>query len=150
MSKFLFFSCQHLNENIFAWNYFCYDLQRCSMCYQVLNFEFMHVCIGLFNTQVWFSHNVLQRYVWSYIVPNPVCRTAQSALHVTLWHTCWFRHQRDFSGKHSACCKYYVKTVHSRVCMLQSPSIATNVYSWVNWAWWRERTPLLCEMSQCS
>ena len=36
------------------------------MCYQVLNFEFMHECVGYFNTKVSFSQNVLQGYVWSY------------------------------------------------------------------------------------
>ena len=36
----------HLIDHIFALNYFCYDLQVYSMCYQVLNFEFMLECIG--------------------------------------------------------------------------------------------------------
>ena len=31
----------------------------------------------------------------------PVRWTAQSALHFTPWQTCLFRHQLDFSGKHS-------------------------------------------------
>ena len=49
-----------------------------------------------------FSHNVLQRYVWSYIVWHPLCRTAQSALHFTPWrHTCSCRHKFGFFGKHS-------------------------------------------------
>ena len=30
-----------------------------------------------------------------------ICWTAQSALHFTPWQTCSFRHQLDFSGKHS-------------------------------------------------
>ena len=44
----IFFSLPnlHLNEHIFAWNYFFYDLQVYSVCYQVLNFEFMLGCIG--------------------------------------------------------------------------------------------------------
>ena len=55
---------------------------------------------------------------------NPVCRIAQSALHSTPWHTCTFRHQLDFPGKHSACCNYYAKTIHSSFCILQYASIA--------------------------
>ena len=35
-----------MNEYIFALNYFCYDLQVYSVCYQLLNFEFMLGCIG--------------------------------------------------------------------------------------------------------
>ena len=42
---FVFLPNQHLNEHIFALNYFCYYLQVYSVCYQVLNFEFMLGCI---------------------------------------------------------------------------------------------------------
>ena len=41
-------------------------------------------------------------YVWSDIVCHSVCRTAQSALDFTPWHTCSFPHKFCFSGKHSA------------------------------------------------
>ena len=37
-----------------------------------------------------------------YKAQYPVRWTAQSALHVTPWQTCSFRHQLDFSGKHSS------------------------------------------------
>ena len=69
------------------------------MCYQVLNFEVMLECIGQFNTKVSFSQNVLQMYVWSYIVGHPVCRTAQSAF---TSYPGINVHSDTHSGKHSA------------------------------------------------
>ena len=38
---------------------------------------------------------------WCYMLWHPVCRTVQSALHFTPWHTCSFWHKLCFSGKHS-------------------------------------------------
>ena len=37
-----------------------------------------------------------------YIAQYPVRWTAQSALHFTPWQPCSFRHQLDFSGRHSS------------------------------------------------
>ena len=44
----------------------------------------------------------IETKVCFYIAQYHVCLTAQSALHFTPWQTCSFRHQLDFSRKHSS------------------------------------------------
>ena len=36
----------HLNEHIFVWKYYCYDLLVYNMCYPVMQVEFIHSFIG--------------------------------------------------------------------------------------------------------
>ena len=61
--------------------------------------QLKHVC--------WRSHIFLQA---QYLV----CWTAaQSALHVTPWQTCSFRHQLGFSGKHSKSRSSYTRRLYS-------------------------------------
>ena len=97
----------------------------CTVC--VIRYWTLSLCLDVLDNSTQkcdFLRMYFKGYVWSYIGWNPICRTAQSALHFTPWHTFSFRHQLDFSGKHQACCKYYAKTIHSRICMLHSPSLA--------------------------
>ena len=50
-----------------------------------------------------------------YMAECPVHWTAQSALHFTTWQTCSFRHQLDFSEKHSAMQQLRAKPIHSHL-----------------------------------
>ena len=93
-------------------NYVCFSIDICSsiyVCFNLIHIVFQYICNS-------YSHNYVcsiiarTRIIISKVkgkvcfhVPKyPVRWTAQSTLHFTPWQTCSFRHQVDFSGKHSA------------------------------------------------
>ena len=55
-----------------------------------------------------------------YIAQYPVRWTAQTAVHVTPWQTCSFRHQLDVSGRHYS---------HAEITRKDFTHISTTVYT---------------------
>ena len=68
-----------------------------------------------------------------YTVQCLVRWTAQSALQLTPWQTCWFRHQLGFSGKHSATLQLLHEDYSLTFQTLSISRYSFNKYSWVNW-----------------
>ena len=64
-----------------------------------------------------------------YVVQYPVRWTAQSTVHFTPWQTCSFRHQLDFSRKHSI----HAVITREGIFIFLPPSISR--YSFIHLSW---------------
>ena len=81
------------------------------------------------------SHTKVKAKVSFYIAQYPVRWTAKSALHFTPWQTCSFRHQLDFSGKHSS-----DPAIRHEDYSLTFPPLSITKYSFIQLSEQKERT----------
>ena len=90
-------------------NYVCFSIDICFSIYVCFNtysvsrcnsYSHNYVCSIIARTRITISK--VKGKVCFHVPKYPVRWTAQGTLHFTPWQTCSFRHQVDFSGKHSA------------------------------------------------
>ena len=90
--------------------------------------------VGPCHRKLELSYSIVKK-VRSYIAQYPVLRTAQSALHFTLWLTCSTKHQLNFLWKHPATLQLMCTG-----CSYKYPPQSITRYSFMQ----------LCELEQCT
>ena len=107
--------CHWLHVSLCTWYYNIYILYSPSKCPCATQALWQEYFVSPVLLPGWMElHLVSKKYMQGcfYKMQYPVRWTAQSALDLTLWQTCSFRHRLDFFGKHSSRAAR-AETIHS-------------------------------------